>query len=145
MTHLKKSLALLLAFVMIFSSMSVAASAVDSESAASTKESATFTVKFFRQDANGEWVETTKAAPGDHVKARAYVSTNFATHSFTSALLFDTDFFEMVRVTTSGSGTATQTFPQNALVPHISNTNYVANGVGGTTVVGSLTASGLQA
>ncbi|MBQ2847778.1 MAG: InlB B-repeat-containing protein [Clostridia bacterium] len=141
MTHLKKSLALLLAFVMIFSSMSVAASAADGELATSTKESATFTVKFFRQNSDGEWVETTKAAPGDHVKARAYVSTNFATHAFASALLFDTDFFEMVRVTTSSSGTTTQAFPQNAVVPHISNTNYVANGVGGTETIGSLTAS----
>ncbi len=127
MTHLKKSLALLLAFVMIFSSMSVAASAADSASTAG-KESATFTVKFFRKDSNGNWIETTKAAPGEHVKARAYVSTNFATNTFSSALLFDKNFFDLVQVTESNGTTTTQSFPQDTLVPHTPNTSYIVKG-----------------
>ena len=71
MARLKKSLALLLAFVMMFSSMSVAASAWTVED---EDKGVAFTVKFFREK-DGEWIETTKAAPGEAVKARVYVST----------------------------------------------------------------------
>lgn len=125
MTHLKKSLALLLAFVMIFSSMSVAASAADDESAKGN-EAVTFTVKFFRKDANGNWIETTKAAPGEHIKARAYVSTNYYTHTFASSLLFDTDFFKVVSASTDSDGNTTfLEFPQDTQVPHVANSNYI--------------------
>ncbi|MBQ2841674.1 MAG: InlB B-repeat-containing protein [Clostridia bacterium] len=138
MKHLKKSLALLLAFVMIFSSMSVAASAADGESATGG-ETAAFTVKFFRKDSNGNWIETTKAAPGEYVKARAYVSTNYYTHTFTSSLLFDTDFFKAVSVTTDSEGNPTfQSFPQDSLVPQPSNPNYVVTTGSEINLTGSL-------
>ena len=138
MTHLKKSLALLLAFVMIFSSMSVAASAADSSSAAGS-ETAAFTVKFFREDADGNWIETTKAAPGDHVKARVYVSTNFYTHTFSSALVFDTDFFDLREVTVNADGTHTHDiFPQNMQVPHSPNDNYTVTDGNGAVLTGAL-------
>ena len=140
MTHLKKSLALLLAFVMIFSSMSVAASAVDTESTKGS-ETVAFTVKFFRKDADGNWVETTKAAPGEHVKARAYLSTNYYTHAFTSSLLFDTDFFKIVNASTGLDGSTTfSEFPQNTQVPHASNAGYTVTEGAQTQLTGSLAA-----
>ena len=141
MTHLKKSLALLLAFVMIFSSMSVAASAADDSSAASS-ETAAFTVKFFRKDADGNWIETTKAAPGEHVKARVYVSNNYYTHSFSSALVFDTDFFDLKEVTVNSKGELEfNTFPQNTQVPRYPNENYSVTVGSGATLTGSITSN----
>ena len=80
MTHLKKSLALLLAFVMIFSSMTVAASAWN---VGDDGRTVSFGIKFFRQDSKtGNWIETTNAAPGEKVKARFYMGTDFAAASF---------------------------------------------------------------
>lgn len=131
MARLKKSLALLLAFVMMFSSMSVAASAWTVEE---EDKGVSFEVKFFRygkvkakdaetgeylkdekgnfiyeyekdeygeavKDENGkvkyiyDWIETTNAAPGEAVKARVYVSTEFASYAGELALLFDSDYF----------------------------------------------------
>ena len=91
MTHLKKSLALLLAFVMIFSSMTVAASAW---SVGDDGRTVSFGIKFFRQDSKtGNWIETTNAAPGEKVKARFYMGTDFAAASSELALLFDSRFF----------------------------------------------------
>lgn len=140
MTHLKKSLALLLAFVMIFSSMSVAASAADTETAKGS-ETAAFTVKFFREDADGNWIETTKAAPGDHVKARVYVSTNYYTHAFASSILFDKDFFEVKSVKTDSSGNKVfSAFPQNTQVPHVANSNYIVTDGTPATLSGSIVA-----
>lgn len=89
MARLKKSLALLLAFVMMFSSMSVAASAWTVEE---EEKGIAFSVKFFREK-DGEWIETTKAAPGEAVKARVYISTEFASYAGELALLFDSDYF----------------------------------------------------
>lgn len=122
MTHLKKSLALLLAIVMIFSSMSVAVSAAD---VTSGSESAAFTVKFFRKNSSGNWVETTKAAPGEHIKARVYVSTNFYSASFASNLLFDSDFFKAVQVTEKNGETTIKSLPQSQLITRTSNEQYV--------------------
>ncbi len=122
MTHLKKSLALFLAIVMIFSSMSVAASAAFDP----TKDGGfniEFTVKFFRMERNADgliidksgevvgdaednlasgvdpdddinWVETTTAKPGEEVKARVYIGTDFYTYSGNIALLFDSRFLD---------------------------------------------------
>ena len=92
MTHLKKSLALLLAFVMIFSSMSVAASAFDPK--VDGGFNLDYTVKFFREDAEGNWVETERAKPGENVKARVYIGTDFYTYFGNMALLFDSRFLD---------------------------------------------------
>lgn len=98
MTHLKKSLAMLLALIMMFSSMSVAANAwVESDDPSDIK----FTVKFYRFDstkvdtANGKdgWIETTKAAPGEKIKARIFINTGFYTYGGESCMAFDRDFF----------------------------------------------------
>lgn len=120
MTHLKKSLALLLAFVMIFSSMSVAASAFDPKTDGGFNLE--FIVKFFRMERNADgliidkngtvvgdaddnlasgvdaddinWIETTTAKPGEEVKARVYIGTDFYTYSSNIALLFDSRFLD---------------------------------------------------
>ncbi len=118
MTHLKKSLALLLAIVMIFSSMSVAASAFSA--AVDGGFDLNFTVKFFRMERNEDgliidedgnvvgdendnlapgtklkdinWVETTVAKPGEDVKARVFVGTDYYTYSAIMAILFNSKF-----------------------------------------------------
>ncbi len=155
MTHLKKSLALLLAIVMIFSSMSVAASAAAVGEPDAGDESATFTVKFFRDknrgktDENGnplpiEWVETTKAAPGEYVNARVYLSTNFATGSnVATAFLFDTDFFEAIKGSKDADDLKNPTLlPQGTPGMRSDDTdqkNYVAIASGGVQYSGALT------
>lgn len=95
MTHLKKSLAMLLALIMMFSSMSVAANAW---SPSDDPSDITFTVKFFRESPkdSGNWIQTENAAPGDTVKARVFVKTGFATSGGESCLVFDTEYFSGV-------------------------------------------------
>ncbi len=94
MTHLKKSLAIFLAIVMIFSTMSVAASAAEFDPTVDGGFALDFTVKFFREDADGNWIETTRAKPGEKIKARVYVGTDFYTYSGSFALLFDSRFLD---------------------------------------------------
>ncbi len=154
MKHLKKSLAMLLALVMIFSSMSVAASAAAFGEPDAGDESVTFTVKFFRNENRGKtdsegnelpakWVETNTAAPGEYVKARVYLSTNYATHGITSSLVFDSDFFEAIKASDDVSKLETPTsFPQNVSGVTSSATDqksYVAIAKGGVQQQGRLT------
>ena len=90
MTKIKKVVALALAFLMIFSSASVLANAwtvtVDDgfDLAIGTK--------FFINDGT-EWVETEKVAPGDNVKARVYIGTDYYSNSSTLLFFYDKDFF----------------------------------------------------
>lgn len=106
MTHLKKSLAMLLALIMMFSSMSVAATAwtVDDD-----PNDITFTVKFFRESpkGSGNWIETEKAAPGESVKLRVYIETGFYTTGGETALILDKDFFGLVDFKSNESKTLT--------------------------------------
>ena len=125
MTHLKKSLAVLLAFVMIFSSMSVAVSAFDPM--VDDGLNLDFTVKFYRMERNEDgfiidddgnvvgdendnlapgtklkdinWVETTVAKPGEDVKARVFVGTDFYTYSASTALLFNSKYLHTPKYT----------------------------------------------
>ncbi len=101
MTHLKKSLAMLLALIMMFSSMSVAASAVDTP--AEEPSDITFTIKFFREDPKnpGQWIETTKAAPKEKIKARLYIKTGFYTTGGDTCFLFDDAYFTPFHVNPS--------------------------------------------
>lgn len=120
MTHFKKSLALLLAIVMIFSSMSVAASAFDPTVDGGFELD--FAVKFFRMERNADgliidedgnvvgdendniaagvdeedinWIETETAKPGEKVKARVYIGTDYYTYSGAFGFLFDSRFFD---------------------------------------------------
>ena len=73
MTKTKKVVALMLAFLMIFSSASVLASAWD----ASVDDGSTLEIstKFFKE-VDGQWVETEKVRPTDKVKARVYLGTD---------------------------------------------------------------------
>ena len=93
MARLKKSLAMLLAIVMIFSTMSVAASAWKSD--AYSDNDVRFTVHFFRKDANGNWVDAKgRVAPGDEVQARVYIEATYAPADINTALFFDKTYFE---------------------------------------------------
>lgn len=93
MARLKKSLAMLLAIAMIFSTMSVAASAWKTDKY--DDNDVRFTVHFFRKDAEGNWVDAEgRVAPGDEVQARVYLETTYAPLDIKAALFFDKTYFE---------------------------------------------------
>ena len=92
MTHVKKSLALLMAFVMIFSSMSVAASAFNAQTDGG--KALNFEVKFFRK-VGDNWVETNRAKPGEAVKTRVYITTNYNAASSNLGIVFDSDLLSV--------------------------------------------------
>lgn len=113
MTIFKKSLAILLAFAMIFSTMSVMASAeedvklskyppqLNPDGTIGTdlgNNGIDIIYKFYRavvEDGKTTWVETKNAAPNELVKMRAFVGTDFTTWSFQLATLFDNNFFTL--------------------------------------------------
>ena len=90
MTKFKKVVAMVLAFLMIFSSASVLANAwtvtVDDGF------NLAIGTKFFINDGT-DWVETEKVAPGDDVKARVYIGTDYYSNSSTLLFFYDKDFF----------------------------------------------------
>ena len=90
MTKIKKIVAIALAFLMIFSSASVLANAwtvtVDDGF------NLAIGTKFFINNGT-EWVETVKAAPGDNVKARVYIDTDYYSNSSTLLFFYDKEFF----------------------------------------------------
>ena len=89
MTKIKKVLAALLALLMIFSSVSVMAFADDSTVNGTTVP---FATKFFKQ-VDGSWVETTRAKPGETVKARVYLGTDYFSNSSDLLFFYDKGFF----------------------------------------------------
>ena len=115
MTIFKKSLALLLAFAMIFSTMSVMASAAEEPELSKyspalnpdgtvgkkgTNNSIEFDFEFERAVVNKttgktEWIPTKNAVPGELVRMVGYVGTDFPTHTFQFATLFDQKFFTL--------------------------------------------------
>ncbi len=129
MTHLKKSLALLLALIMMFSSMSVAANAAGSTGTETTEDDITFTVKFFREK-DGEWIETTKAAPGEKVKARVFVETGFYANTSDSCILFDNQYFTPFKYNAAGVEESLQALVPNELSANKSygDVNYAMTG-----------------
>lgn len=113
MTHLKKSLAMLLTFVMMFSSMSVAASAWKTDSV--SDNDIRFTTVFFRLDEEtNTWVKTDRAAPGDEVKARVYLETSYPSGTGDMAFIFDSDYFVQNYGTTTGTSLKIESFTTNS-------------------------------
>ena len=92
MTKMKKVIAMMLALLMTFSSMSVLATAWDVDELVDTELSIRTE---FLKEVGGEWVVTEKVIPGQAVKARIYVGTNY--YSNDSELLFhyDDSFFDV--------------------------------------------------
>lgn len=92
MTRTKKVVAIMLALLMMFSSVSVLATAWD----AGSDDGSTLTIetKFFKE-VDGNWVETTKVRPGDTVKARVYLGTDYYSNDSTLLFFYDKDFFTL--------------------------------------------------
>ena len=84
MKLLKRSVSIALAFLMIFGSMSVLASAALGDG---TRSTITFDTKFYRNNGS-EWVETTKAARGDEIKVRVKANTDFVVAASTFFWLY---------------------------------------------------------
>lgn len=90
MTKFKRLVAVMLAILMVLTSVSVMAFADANDGTGTTL---TLTTKIFRQ-VGGEWKETTQVIPGETVKARVYVGTNYYTSSGQLLFFYNTDFFE---------------------------------------------------
>ena len=84
MKLVKRSVSVILAFLMIFGSMTVLASAALGDGQQNT---ASFDTKFYR-NVDGEWVETTKAARGEALKVRVKLNTDFVMGSSTIFWLY---------------------------------------------------------
>ena len=98
MTSIKKVVAIVLAFLMIFSSASVLASAKVATAFDSDKTALSIETKFFLND---EPVERVK--PGDEVKARVYVGTDYYSNDSTLLFFYDKDFFVLDEEYTTGA------------------------------------------
>ena len=85
MKFLKRTVSLVLAFLMLFTSMSVLASA---EIGDGNRNTVVFDTKFYRKSGT-EWVETTKAARGEKLKARITMNTDFVCGASTIFWLFN--------------------------------------------------------
>ena len=84
MKFLKRSVSVALAFLMIFGSMSVIASATLGDG---KQTSITFDTKFYRYNGT-EWVQTTKAARGEEIKVRSNINSDFIMGSSTFFWLY---------------------------------------------------------
>ena len=94
MTILKKSLAILLTVALMLGTISVAASAADFDYANEDGNSLTLTLKFFRQDPDsGEWIETTRAKPGEELQMFYYAATDYYTGLLDIGFAFDKSYF----------------------------------------------------
>lgn len=91
MTKFKRLVAAMLAILMVLTSVSVMAFADSATDGTGTK--LTLATKIFRQ-VGSEWKETTQVIPGETVKARVYVGTNYYTSSGQLLFFYNTDFFE---------------------------------------------------
>jgi len=81
----KKSVSIFLALLMVFGSFSLLATAAEAEFNWSVD------TKFYRYDGT-EWVETTKAAKGEPVKARVFLTTDFVLYAANILYLYSSEF-----------------------------------------------------
>lgn len=81
----KKSVSLFLALLMIFGSVSLLATAAEAEFNWSVD------TKFYRYD-GAEWIETTKAAKGEKVKARVFLETDFVLYAASFLYFYSSEF-----------------------------------------------------
>ncbi|MBO4894465.1 MAG: InlB B-repeat-containing protein [Clostridia bacterium] len=86
MSKVKRPIALLLAFILMFSSLAVAGSAADTKSA-------DIEIKMGKYE-NGEWVETTEVSPGEEVTARIFLTTDFYCGLGSFMFFYDSSFYE---------------------------------------------------
>ena len=112
MKVMKRSLSVVLAFLMIFGSMSILASAALNDG---TRSTISYDTKFYRYNGS-EWVETTKAARGESIKVRAFLKTDFVLGTGNSFWLFSK---KNIKINTTGyaSGGAEDWYTQTVNVP----------------------------
>ncbi len=90
MKTIKRLVAIALAVLMIFGSVSVAATAWDVNT--DDGKSLSITTKIFRL-VDGEWTETEKVKQGEEVRARIYLNTDYYTNSGNLLFFYNNDFF----------------------------------------------------
>ena len=62
-----------------------------------TGESLTLRTEIYRLDEKGEWVYTEKVRPGEEVKARVFINTEYYAGSGDLVAFYDGDFFELYK------------------------------------------------
>ncbi len=89
-TNLKRILCLCLALIMLSSYACISFA----ETADGVSPELTVTTKFYRyDDTQGEWVETDKVAPGEDVKVRVFVDTNYYAGAPMFLFFYNNDVF----------------------------------------------------
>ena len=95
MTASKKVVALLIALLMIFGSMSVLGSAYDENDPPTG--TVTIRTELQKKDSQNNWIVATgdnsHVAPGENIRVAVYVGTSFYTVDGEMLLYYDTDFF----------------------------------------------------
>ena len=113
MKTLKRIVSVALAFLMLFSSVSILSSAVVGDG---NENSFTLTTKFYREDPDtGDWIETSKAAKGEDILARIFLETDYYAIDHTLFWLYPTDF--MTFKTTNYKKTSGLYYTRNGRVP----------------------------
>lgn len=93
---MKKTLALLLAMLMLIGSFSIAVSA-------ETEYNYKISTAFYAEDSNGDWSEITSVPAGSDVKMRVSISTNFVSGPATLLLAYDKAVLSASGLSSSGS------------------------------------------
>ena len=92
MTKIKRLAAMVLAFLMIFSSVSVAASAWNATD--DDPNNVSIRTEILRTEADGDLVVTDKVKKGETVKVRVYAETGYYTNAGTLLFFFNSNFFD---------------------------------------------------
>lgn len=97
---MKKTLALVLAMLMLIGSLSFAASA-------ETEYNYKISTEFYAADSNGDWSPVTSVAAGSDVKMRVSISTNFVSGPATLMLAYDKAVLSASGLSSTGSTSMT--------------------------------------